>query len=169
MTTATTNTFGERVQGYRRQLGMLQKTLAERSGLSPSHLNRIEKGLRSAPQVETVLRMIDALCLGFDEAEELVQLAGYSPLVLQGNKRTITEATISSDTMAEKDNVGVLSVNNVNDDSFSFPDSIDLEAELLADELRQIVQAPGISRVERDETVQLLKSFFAWLKFRKEK
>ncbi len=75
--------FGRKVEEHRERLGMNQKALAERVGLSPSHLNRIEKGTRKSPQVEAVLQMIDVLRLTRAEAEEFVQLAGYSPMVLE--------------------------------------------------------------------------------------
>lgn len=62
---------------------MTQKTLAARSGLTPSHLNRIEKSTRNPPLPGAVLAMIEALRLTQAEAEELLQLAGYSPMLLQ--------------------------------------------------------------------------------------
>jgi transcriptional regulator with XRE-family HTH domain len=79
----TTDAFGAKVEEYRTRLGLPQKELAGKVGLSPSHLNRIEKGTRKRPGVETVRRMIKALRLAQSEAKELVQLANLSPLVLQ--------------------------------------------------------------------------------------
>ena len=38
--------FGKKVEGYRDRLGIRQNALAQRVGLSPAHLNRIEKGTR---------------------------------------------------------------------------------------------------------------------------
>lgn len=74
--------FGERVVAHREALGMSQRALAERIGLTFSHLNRIEKGTRKPPAVEKVLAMNEVLRLTRAQAEELVTLAGYSPLVL---------------------------------------------------------------------------------------
>lgn len=71
---------------YRKRLGMSQRALAERAEFTASHLNRIEKGARKPPLLEYVLRMIEALHLTKDEAEELVELAGYSPVVLAGGQ-----------------------------------------------------------------------------------
>jgi transcriptional regulator with XRE-family HTH domain len=76
------STFSSKVMEYLNGLGMKQRTLADRIGLTPSYLNRILKGTRKPPEVETVLAMVDVLRLKRDEAEELVQLAGYSPMVL---------------------------------------------------------------------------------------
>jgi transcriptional regulator with XRE-family HTH domain len=75
--------FSDKLRAYRDRLGMKQRSLAARVGLTPGHLNKIEKGTRKPPEVETVLAMVDVLRLKRDEAEELVQLAGYSPMVLQ--------------------------------------------------------------------------------------
>ncbi len=88
--------FGEQVAAHRERLGMRQNALAERVGLTASHLNRIEKGGRKAPEAETVLRMIGALRLSREEAEAFVIGAGYSPLIL----RTGGGLSYSSPTLA---------------------------------------------------------------------
>jgi transcriptional regulator with XRE-family HTH domain len=74
--------FSNKLREYRERLGMKQRVLAERAGLTPGHLNKIEKGTRKPPGVETILAMVEVLRLSRDEAEELIQLAGYSPLAL---------------------------------------------------------------------------------------
>jgi transcriptional regulator with XRE-family HTH domain len=75
--------FGKKAEGYRERLGIKQNALAQRVGLSPAHLNRIERGTRKPPHVEVVLAMVEALYLKPEEAKEFVELAGYSPQVLQ--------------------------------------------------------------------------------------
>src|ERR687894_3144287 len=79
--------FGQKMRGYRKAWGITQKALAEAAGLTSTYYNRIEKGTRKIPQVETVLALVIALNrivhLKREEAEELVALAGYSPDVLQ--------------------------------------------------------------------------------------
>jgi transcriptional regulator with XRE-family HTH domain len=75
--------FGSRVAELRDRLGLKQRALAQRVGLTPSHLNKIEKGVRNPPAVETILSIVEVLRLNRNEAEELVNLAGYSPMVLQ--------------------------------------------------------------------------------------
>jgi transcriptional regulator with XRE-family HTH domain len=86
------STFHEKLKEYRERAGMMQMVLAERVGLTQSHFNHIEKGRRPPPRVETVVKMTEVLRLAPDEAEEFVELAGYSPLVLQpkieGDTRT---------------------------------------------------------------------------------
>jgi transcriptional regulator with XRE-family HTH domain len=75
--------FGKKLEGYRERLGIKQNALAQRIGLSPAHLNRIEKGTRKPPHVEVVLAMVEELHLKPEEAKEFVESAGYSPQVLQ--------------------------------------------------------------------------------------
>jgi transcriptional regulator with XRE-family HTH domain len=79
--------FGEKVKECRKAVGITQKALAKAAGLTPTYYNRIEKGNRKIPRVETVLALVAALHrvvrLKQEEAEELVESAGYSPMVLQ--------------------------------------------------------------------------------------
>jgi transcriptional regulator with XRE-family HTH domain len=74
--------FSDKLREYRERLGMKQRILAERIGLTNGHLNKIEKGTRKPPGVETILSAVAVLRLSRDEAEELIQLAGFSPLAL---------------------------------------------------------------------------------------
>lgn len=77
------SSFGERLVQYRKTLGMNQRVLADRSGLVPAHLSRIEKGTRKPPRLKHVLSMVQELHLTYEQAAELLELAGYSPSVLQ--------------------------------------------------------------------------------------
>jgi len=82
------SSFGEKARQYRKAWGVTQKALAAAAGLEPTHYNRIEKGSTlKIPTVETVLAVVAALQrlihLKPQEAKELVELAGYSPEVLQ--------------------------------------------------------------------------------------
>jgi transcriptional regulator with XRE-family HTH domain len=81
------SSFGEKIRWYRKAWGITQKAIAEAAGLTSTYYNRIEKGTRKIPKVETVLALVVALHkvvhLKLEEAEELVKLAGYPPEVLQ--------------------------------------------------------------------------------------
>lgn len=77
-----TEAFGAGVRRYRKGRGMLQRALAERVGLSASEFNRMEMGKRNPPPVEKILAMVAALRLTEEEAQRLVELAGYSSAVL---------------------------------------------------------------------------------------
>jgi transcriptional regulator with XRE-family HTH domain len=90
------SSFGEKVRTYRKAWGITQKALAKAAGLTADYYNRIEKGTRKIPRVETVLALVVALHrvvhLKREEAEELVELAGYSPEVLQLGGRLAYDA-----------------------------------------------------------------------------
>jgi transcriptional regulator with XRE-family HTH domain len=79
--------FGEKMRQCRKARGITQKALAAAAGLTATYYNRMEKGTRKVPRVETVLALIAALHrrarIRLQEAQELVQLAGYSPEVLR--------------------------------------------------------------------------------------
>ena len=77
--------FGEQLRIYRERLGMSQQVLAERSGVSPSQLSRMQSGQKRPPPAETVLRMIEVLRLTGDEATDFLEAAGYSPQLLQSS------------------------------------------------------------------------------------
>jgi transcriptional regulator with XRE-family HTH domain len=97
--------FGEKMRGYRKAWGITQKALAESAGLTSTYYNRIEKGTRKIPQVETVLALVFALNrvvhLKREEAEELVALAGYSPEVLQLGGRLTYDSPMIPDSLPE--------------------------------------------------------------------
>jgi transcriptional regulator with XRE-family HTH domain len=92
--------FGEKMRGYRKAWGITQKALAEAAGLTSTYYNRIEKGTRKIPRVETVLALIAALHrvihLKLEEAEELVELAGYSAEILQLGGRLAYDSPLIS-------------------------------------------------------------------------
>jgi len=69
----SSNDFGRIIKQQRIALQLTLQQLADRSGVSPSHLGRIERGQRF-PSAH-ILRKI-AQPLGFDE-DELFTLAGY--------------------------------------------------------------------------------------------
>jgi transcriptional regulator with XRE-family HTH domain len=75
--------FHEKLQEYLNRSDMKQAGLAKRVGLSKNYLSLIVNGHRKPPRVEAVLKMVEALKLEPEETEEFVELAGYSPLVLQ--------------------------------------------------------------------------------------
>lgn len=91
-------TFGELLGTFRDRLGMSQRTLAGRIGLSSSQLSRIESGQRRPPSAETVLRTIEVLRLGEADGAELLGAAGYSPTLLQS---VAAGETLSPETLQE--------------------------------------------------------------------
>lgn len=68
-------TYAQAVTAFRIRLGIPQKTLADRIGISASYENRIEKGTRKPPKLEIVIKTIQQLRLNREEAEKLLLLA----------------------------------------------------------------------------------------------
>lgn len=63
----------------RRILELSQRELAGRAGIGEKHLGEIERGLRD-PRLSTLLRLLDALDLGPDEAASFwMEAVGLRP------------------------------------------------------------------------------------------
>ena len=60
-TTLTEMTFGERLALARRRRKLTQKALAERLGVAPSEVHRLERGLVQDPHGSRVVALADAL------------------------------------------------------------------------------------------------------------
>lgn len=91
--------FGAKLAEYRERSNMSQQTLARLVDLSPALLDRLEKGINSPSEISvgTVLAIAERLRLKPQEAEELVQLAGHSPEVLQvGSTLTYSAPSLNS-------------------------------------------------------------------------
>jgi transcriptional regulator with XRE-family HTH domain len=56
--------FGDLLRRYRMVSGLTQAALAERAGLSERGLSDLERGVRRAPYVDTVVRLAAALGWG---------------------------------------------------------------------------------------------------------
>jgi transcriptional regulator with XRE-family HTH domain len=62
------------IQSRRRELGITQKMVAQRSGLSPSTITRIEQGFFAKPTPDCLQAIADAIDL---PSEELFAVAGW--------------------------------------------------------------------------------------------
>ncbi len=71
--------FGMKLRQFREQLGYTLKTLAQRTGLSPSYLTEIEKG-KKYPKAEKILQLANALDLSFDDLVSLKLENQLNPL-----------------------------------------------------------------------------------------
>jgi transcriptional regulator with XRE-family HTH domain len=71
--------FYELLKTFRIQAGLSQLQLAKAVKMNPSHLNRLERGLRNPPRREKVLLLADVLGLGEEEKKTFMLEAGYSP------------------------------------------------------------------------------------------
>lgn len=98
-----TSQFSVLLRQLRRQAGLTQEALAERTGLSVRTIGRLETGERANPQLDTVRQLADALDLGPDQRAQLLavaagQLSPGPPSVDEGRpesafKRRLAEAT----------------------------------------------------------------------------
>lgn len=72
-----TMTVGERIREIRQKAGLTQKQLADRMGVTPSHIGQYERGLRR-PSNEKIKKFADALNIPFeillaDQIDNMVQ------------------------------------------------------------------------------------------------
>lgn len=67
----TKTTLGKKIKEQRRKKGLSQDTLAERIGIDPKHLSRIEVG-RSYPSLETLSNIAQALAIEIKDLFDLI-------------------------------------------------------------------------------------------------
>jgi len=59
--------LAKRVKEYRRQKGLTQQKLAEKTGLSFNTITKIEQGIGDSPTLKTLVKLADALGVSIDE------------------------------------------------------------------------------------------------------
>lgn len=59
--------LGKRVKEYRKQKGLTQQKLAEKTGLSFNTITKIEQGIGDSPTLKTLVKLADALGVSIDE------------------------------------------------------------------------------------------------------
>jgi transcriptional regulator with XRE-family HTH domain len=65
---------GAAIRAIREPLGIPQGELAKRAGISPSHMNKIEKGVETS-KIETVVRIARALGVSLDAIAPVIEPA----------------------------------------------------------------------------------------------
>ena len=70
--------FGETVRKLRSTKGVSQKQMAQAIGVSPAYLSALEHGKRGAPSFDFIQRVAGYFNIIWDEAEELLFIAGLS-------------------------------------------------------------------------------------------
>ncbi len=73
MATSGSSGFGEMLKRCRLAAGLSQEELAERAGLSARGISDLERGIRRAPQRETIRLLADALRLSTEERTQLTE------------------------------------------------------------------------------------------------
>src|SRR5688572_30696889 len=76
-----TTSFGDLLRQLRSAASLSQEELATRAGLSVRGISDLERGARSAPRLETVRMLADALSLG--DGDRAALLAAARPGLLQ--------------------------------------------------------------------------------------
>jgi|GEM_PF-1201088 len=71
------NEFCTLLKKFRTRSQLSQKALAIKAGLDQSHLNRLERGIRSIPKKRTIIALTEALELSHEDRIILLQAAGY--------------------------------------------------------------------------------------------
>jgi transcriptional regulator with XRE-family HTH domain len=70
--------FGQTVRNLRIAKGVSQKQMAQSIGVSAAYLSALEHGKRGAPSFEFIQRVAGYFNIIWDEAEELMFIAGLS-------------------------------------------------------------------------------------------
>lgn len=65
-------TLGDLVKEYRRAHGLSLRAFSQKAGISHSEVLRIEKGLRAAPSLHTLIRLADAMGTPLEELLALI-------------------------------------------------------------------------------------------------
>lgn len=86
--------FGKKVRNLRAERGLTQKQMAESIGVSPAYLSALEMGKKGRPSFALVQRIITYFNIIWDDAEELIELAGIShPRIVIDTSNLSADAT----------------------------------------------------------------------------
>ncbi|MCT6870760.1 MAG: helix-turn-helix transcriptional regulator [Bartonella sp.] len=86
--------FGKKVRSLRAERGLTQKQMAESIGVSPAYLSALEMGKKGRPSFALVQRIITYFNIIWDDAEELIELAGIShPRIVIDTSNLSADAT----------------------------------------------------------------------------
>ena len=73
------NDFAQFLKKLRLESGLSQNALARRTGVDPSYINRLERGLRQPPSSGVIHDIAKALELDEYSTDQLLLSAGYAP------------------------------------------------------------------------------------------
>lgn len=156
------NSFADLVRSAREHTGLTQKELALRAGVDDSYISRIERGTTAPPSRDKVVAITEALDIT-DQQERLMLLLAAGCANLDD-----LEALGSQEAARERPGKRPLLFAS---GSFSMsvphtPSATQLEEEALLTRVRRLLDAPGLSAERRQEYIELLTSFVAWLEHR---
>ena len=100
--------FQELLVAHRKTQRLSQSELARRAGVSPSYINRLERGERDLPSRKVAQAIADALDLEADDRNLLLLTGGYAPEpdpVLEREYRLLGLVTefLHSDAVTDRD------------------------------------------------------------------
>jgi transcriptional regulator with XRE-family HTH domain len=149
--------FGDQLKRARENSGLTQKELAERVGIDDSYISRIERG-SPPPARDKVLSLVQALGIsGKAERATFLLAAGCASTEdLEG----IAEAGEHGE--GEEEDMPLI----FSTGSLHFPRPEKLEEEALVEELRALLSLARMRNQKWQDIVELLRSFFAWVRFR---
>lgn len=93
--------FGQKIREMRARHGLAQKDMAAALGVSAAYLSALEHGRKGAPSFEFVQRIIRYFNIIWDDADEVMRLAGIShPRVVIDTGNLSPEATLLANELA---------------------------------------------------------------------
>ncbi len=105
--------LGERLRELRRQKGVSQKEMAEAIGVSAAYLSALEHGRRGVPTWVLLQKIIGYFNIIWDDAEELLKLAG------QSHPRIVIDTSGLSPSATELANVLAVRIENLDADTIA--------------------------------------------------
>ena len=150
------SSFAQLLREARKGAEVSQKELADQVGVDHSYISKIERGIYGPPVRDKVLAIADAL--------EITGNASRAYFLLAAGCANVDdlEGLADDDHLEERDDISV----PFGAGALHFPRTDQLEKENTIEQLRQLLNSPGLSREQRAELYELLRSFLAWLKFR---
>lgn len=94
--------FGIKLKQFREEKGFNLRTFADRSGLSPSYLNEIEKG-KKYPKADKIVRIADALEIPFDDLVSLKLDRDLNPIEAMLDSPVIQELPLQLFGISQQD------------------------------------------------------------------
>lgn len=95
--------FGKKIRDLRFERGLCQNEMAKGIGVSPAYLSALEHGKKGSPSFALVQRIITYFNIIWDDAEELIELAGMShPRVVIDTSKLSVEATAFANRLARE-------------------------------------------------------------------
>ena len=136
--------FADAVKVMREQRHLTKAELAERSGLAPSYLSRLESGDYKSPSIETLVSIARGMEM---DPRDLLVLSGYVPEDYGSTARVVAEEQVVRITQEAIRRISQVARDSLNAtaDKESISQSGGFDAESLAEKLKQRRQLVGLT------------------------